>query len=257
MLPGPAAKATIVLPSSGPGTDGVVPADATTEVPVVVEVRDANDNLVSDGTPVACAQGGDGEPASVSEVTTAGGFAVCTYRADRVEGTTKLTAEVDGIEAEKEITNAELQLSLAFSKPYVRVGEEMEVTLTATTAGGEVPANETPVGWLVLGGRGTKDEVLTGGQARARVRFLQEGVYTLVAVVQGAHVADEILVTSESTMLRIKQSAAFLAGDLTVDSLVPLPRFDGTTRDVLVKATNEVVVSGGTPGETVRLTLGT
>jgi hypothetical protein len=257
MLAGPAASIDIRLPNGGSGADGTIPADGTTQVVLTIEVHDASTNLVADGTPVACSPSGDGDIVGEREVVTASGIAQCTYRAGKMPGTGKVTVEVDGVEAEKEIVNQALTLTLSFDKPYVLVGEEVVATLTARSEGGEEVADGTEVGWLALNAKGTRDETVMSGQAQTRFHFDTENLYSVLAVVAGAHVVQEIGATTQATLIQIRQARRFVAGDLPADGNVSFPQFDGTTTDVWVKTSDQITITGGVPGQSVRLAVGT
>jgi hypothetical protein len=266
MLPGPAEQLALSYPGGVPPSmpipaEGMVPADGRSELVLTVEARDGEGNLVQDETPVSCTVEGTEEAygeivEGTEDPETLAGRATCRYRAGTIHKIDTVKVEVDGVEAEIPIFAVPLVPTLTLDRATVQVGEEFEATLSVE-AGLMRPADGTPVAWMVKGAVGSADRVLTGGQARARLRFSEEGAKAVWAVVGTSHAAAEIEVTAAPSELEIEQGTKVLAGDKTSDGTALLRGFDGSPIERGYHAVSRMTIRGGVPGETVRLELGT
>jgi hypothetical protein len=254
MLAGPAHTIQIV-PPWGEATR-LVPADGTTLVPLSIKVFDADENPVRDETAVLCKVEGYGTILEEESLLTTNGLARCTYRAGLKTNVDRVIVEVDGRQEEWEVTTFPLQPILQATPPAALVGQPVSLDLVVGDSADEWPVDGTPVRWIARGAQGSADTTLRGGKATANLRFPTPGQHTVVAQV-GTASAPTTIEVSPGGGLRISQDAFLLAGDLTADALVSLPSPADSTKQVAVRATAQLTISGGVPGQTVRVALGT
>jgi hypothetical protein len=256
MLAGPPDTVT-VTPLSGPGANHIVPADGGTEVVVRIEVKDKDGNAVLDDTPVLCSVEGYGQIIGEANPLTVAGRATCTYRAGTVVNRDIIRAEVEDVVAEIDMTTLAVRVEQIFlDKTDALVGEEVTATIFVTSDADDMPADGSPVGWLTEGTFLQKDLVLKTGSATAKLRFDDIGIYAIHAIVGGGRNATDVGISSPEAGLRIEQTHRLVAGDVTQDTTVALENIDGSTTNVFVPASGTIRISGGVPGQTVRLGLG-
>jgi hypothetical protein len=268
MLPGPAASVSIALPANQPGSDGTVAADGKTQITLEALALDADGNAVADGTPARCRVDADedkeGEIVAEgeNELLTHNGKVQCTYQAGvQPLDVDRVTVEIDDVEVQREVILLEMKPTVSLNAAVFNVGDEVVATLRAGNGVGEPPADGTRVWWFLPYGARLlqRDEVMTNGEARARfvVTWTMTAVDVLAMVGSETATASALVAATAEHRLRFEESVKVLAGDLPGDGVGQLPTADGGSLEVPAKVRTQIKVSGGLPGESVTLRVGT
>ncbi len=136
-------------------------------------------------------------------------------------------------------------------------GQPVDATLSVWSDAADPVADGTEIGWLGLGEFIGADLVTFAGEARARLRYDEPGIYSLLAIAGMQAATASVAIGTPEMLLRITASDTMLAGDMTGDGPVSISAGGGDSFNVDVKATSRVEVSGGAPGTRLSLGLGT
>jgi hypothetical protein len=296
VLPGHAAQATLRAdppPQSPSVQPRYLPADGKTEITLTFEeIRDAFGNLIEDDTPISWSivstiDAEEGELIGAKQSVTQGGRGTVKYRAGTGGGYVVVRAAVaiPNGELAQEILLYQEQLEVDFREVAGSPGT-FAVSVTAGAAG--LPADGTPVWWIIARGTLQGQTELVGGRAEAtwvdwpdsyfkpdQPRDRAVNITVAVATVlrgvmhdtkreltEAAPNSGKKLLLGNDTILPpaaepfSRTAGAAAMGGSPSGAPASASSFNASSTPIYPSSTTASIV-GGTPGETVRLGLGT
>ena len=243
--------------------DNRLPADGTSTTKVTLTARDAEGNLVPEGTVVNWGLVGSGsltgdDPSTIDE----NGQASVTLRAGIYPGAMTVSASIGDTEASTEVESLPVHIQLGITGNVLTLGttETQTVTATVTDADGQPVAVGTPISWFAQKGTISGDAVVgLGGVAHATLSALggsQVSGQGFVRASVGSH-SDGLtyLWVPQAGALAVQADHYVLAGDQTADGSYPIEQADGSMVNYDYHTEANITITGE-PDEVVQVTLG-
>lgn len=230
-------------------------ADQTSTITVNATVRDGHGNTVADGSSVSWRIDGDGEfDEDATTLETTDGRVSAEFRSGTVVGSTKVLLSA-GEDAEQTLDIGQESIGLAVNLAQTVLNAD---TLEPTTVTVDVAnaADGTQVNWFASRGRIEGGDTIIGGQATATLTpDGSPGDGSVIVTVAGEkRILGFRQVSGQPFQAELELVA--IVGDETTDGFTDVEQFDGTTRAYAYRTRTNVNLRG-TPGETVRYSLGT
>jgi hypothetical protein len=257
IVPGPAASITFTK-----SVDHLI-SDGQSTTTITLTARDAEGNLVADGTGVDWDLAGGGSILT-SDTSTLNGKAIAVLQAGVLPEDQTVSATIDGYQASTTITSDAVSITLGVTGNVVRFGtsDVATVTATVTDAEGNPVPDGTPITWFSQKGTIVGDATVSGGVATATLYAtggLQVPGTGIIRAFVGSNVGSaSYLFVRPSDQVGVAIDHPVLAGDATNYGSLPVLQADGTTKlyDFSAQTNCSVTIPGGVPNDQVVVTVG-
>ena len=224
-------------------------SDGQSQTTITLTARDAEGNLVADGSEIDWDLSGGGQIVD-SNPTTLNGKATLVLQAGVMAEDQTVSATIDGYQASTTVTSDKVNISLGITGNLLTLGTSDTATVTAyvmDASGNPVPDN-TPITWYTQKGTITGGAVVVGGVASAILSAMggsQIFGYGYVRAFVGSNAgAASYQWIPQFNGLSVNLKNYLLAGDANTNGSFLVPQVDGSTVAYSYDAQTEATISG-------------
>ena len=236
-------------------------SDGKSNTKITLMARDAEGNLVVDGSQIDWDLSGLGKIVT-SDSTTLNGKATLVLQAGVMPEDQTVSATIDGYKASTTVTSDKVNISLGITGNVVTLGssDTALVTATVTDAEGNPVPDGTPITWFTQKGTILGNATVVGGVATASL-YATGGSQVPGSGVIKAFVGSNVgsanyLFVNASNQVNVKADNPLLAGDATTDGSFSVAQVDGSSIPYDYKAGTTCTITNGDPGAVVIVTVG-
>ena len=238
-------------------------SDGQSQTTITLTARDAEGNLVADGSEIDWDLAGGGQVVT-SDPTTLNGKATLVLQAGVMPEDQTVSATIDGYQASTTVTSDAVNISLGITGNVVTLGssDTALVTATVTDAEGNPVPNGTPITWYTQKGTIVGNSTVVDGMATASLYATGGSQIPGNGVIKafvGSNVGSvNYLFVNAANQVNVGIDHPLLAGDATTDGSFSVDQADGSSiaYDYSAGTNCTITIPNGQPGIVVVVTVG-